>query len=72
MMAFRAPRTIAFIGAAALAVLGLRSESEIRLSLRPGDRVAAAECPATQCNSWSRSITPIQRVISRSCPQTSS
>jgi hypothetical protein len=44
MTAFRKPLAIAFVGAAALAVLNLRSDSEIRLDLPRAEHVATAEC----------------------------
>jgi hypothetical protein len=44
MTAFRKPLAIAFVGAAALAVLSLRSDSEIRLDLPRAEHVATAEC----------------------------
>jgi hypothetical protein len=44
MTAFRKPLAIAFIGAAALAALSLRSDSEIRSGLPPTEHVATAEC----------------------------
>jgi hypothetical protein len=44
MTAFRKPLAIAFVGAAALAVLSLRSDSEVRLDLPRAEHVATAEC----------------------------
>jgi hypothetical protein len=44
MTAFSKPLAIAFVGAAALAVLCLRSDSEIRSGLPRAERVATAEC----------------------------
>jgi hypothetical protein len=44
MMAFRKPLAIAFVGAAALAVLSLRSDGEIQFRLPRVEHVATAEC----------------------------
>jgi hypothetical protein len=44
MTAFRKPLAIACVGAAALALLSLRSDSEIRLDLARAEHVATAEC----------------------------
>ncbi len=49
MTTFRKPSTIAFVGAAALAVLSLRSDGEIRSELPRAERVAAAECHPAAC-----------------------
>ena len=44
MTAFRKPLAIAFIGAAALAALSPRSDSEVRSDLPRTDHVASAAC----------------------------
>jgi hypothetical protein len=51
MTAFRKPLAIAFAGAAALAALSVRSDSELRSDLPRSERVATAECHgrATAC-----------------------
>jgi hypothetical protein len=44
MRAFLKPLAIAFVGAAALAALSLRSDSEVRSDLPRTEHVASAEC----------------------------
>ena len=44
MTAFRKPLAIAFVGAAALAALSLRSDSEVRSDLPRTEHVATAAC----------------------------
>ena len=44
MKTFRKPLAIAFVAAAALAVLSLRSDGEIQSRLPGTERVATAEC----------------------------
>jgi hypothetical protein len=45
MTALSKPLTIAFVGAAALAALSLRSDSGMRSDLPWADQLATAECP---------------------------